>query len=48
MNKSDSIPRLIRWILQLQEFNLTIKDKKGSESLVASHLSRLSNEKVTN
>ena len=28
----------------LQEFNLTIKDKKGAENVVADHLSRLTNE----
>ena len=42
MNKSYSKPS--RWVLMLQEFNLTIKDKKGSENLVAYHLSRLSNK----
>ena len=31
----------------LQEFDQEIKDKKGSENLVANHLSRLVNEKVT-
>jgi hypothetical protein len=30
--------------LLLQEFNLTIKDKKGAENVVADHLSRLTNE----
>ncbi|KAK4403960.1 Transposon Ty3-G Gag-Pol polyprotein [Sesamum angolense] len=34
-------PRLIRWILLLQEFDLTIKEKKSAENLVADHLSRL-------
>jgi hypothetical protein len=44
MSKQDAKPRLIRWILLLQEFNLTIKDKKGVENVVADHLSRLTNE----
>ena len=47
LTKADSKPRLIRWILLLQEFDLVIKDNKGLENLVADHLSRLVNEEVT-
>ncbi|XP_075098869.1 uncharacterized protein LOC107798884 [Nicotiana tabacum] len=34
-------PRLIRWVLLLKEFDLEIRDQKGSENQVADHLSRL-------
>ena len=40
-------PRLIRWILLPQEFDLEICDKKGSEKIVAYHLSRLESSKET-
>ncbi|KAL0282190.1 UNVERIFIED_CONTAM: hypothetical protein Sradi_7268800 [Sesamum radiatum] len=43
LSKKESKPRLIRWML-LQEFDVTIKDRKGSENLVADHLSRLVRE----
>nr|GEZ20088.1 reverse transcriptase domain-containing protein [Tanacetum cinerariifolium] len=40
---ADAKPRLLRWVLLLQEFDITILDKKGSENLAADHLSRLEN-----
>ncbi|GJR11160.1 reverse transcriptase domain-containing protein [Tanacetum coccineum] len=41
--KQDAKPRLLRWILLLQEFDVIIRDKKGVENLAADHLSRLEN-----
>nr|GEW09223.1 reverse transcriptase domain-containing protein [Tanacetum cinerariifolium] len=43
LNNQDAKPRLIRWVLLLQEFDIIIRDKKGSENLAADHLSRLEN-----
>ncbi|KAK9921931.1 hypothetical protein M0R45_030423 [Rubus argutus] len=41
MTKKDSKPRLIRWMLLLQEFDLEIHDNPGKKNVVADHLSRL-------
>ncbi|GJX11371.1 reverse transcriptase domain-containing protein [Tanacetum coccineum] len=43
MNKQDAKPRLLWWVLLLQEFDITIRDKKRSENLSTDHLSRLEN-----
>nr|GEU47966.1 reverse transcriptase domain-containing protein [Tanacetum cinerariifolium] len=38
-NKQDAKPRMLRWVLLLQEFDITVRDKKkGAENLAADHL----------
>ncbi|XP_073033706.1 uncharacterized protein [Primulina eburnea] len=41
LNKKEAKPRLIRWILLLEEFDIEIVDCKGTENQVADLLSRL-------
>jgi hypothetical protein len=43
MAKKDAKPRIIIWVLLLQEFDLHIVDGKGAKNPVADNLSRLEN-----
>ena len=46
MAKKDTKPRLIRWVLLLQEFDFEVRGRKGTENQVADHLSRLEDESI--
>ena len=41
MTKKDVKPRPIQWVLLLQEFDVEIRDKNGSENITVDHLERL-------
>ena len=44
MNKPISNGRVTRWLLLLQEFNITIVDRPSRENLVADFLSRIQHD----
>ena len=46
MSKKEAKPRLIRWVLLLQEFDLEIKDKRSCDNVIADHLSRVERNKA--
>ncbi|RDX84921.1 hypothetical protein CR513_33954, partial [Mucuna pruriens] len=42
--KLDAKSTLIQWMLLLQEFNIEIRDKKGTKNSLTNHLSRIERE----
>ena len=46
MAKKDLKPRLIRWVLLLQEFDFEVMDRKRTENQDGDHLSRLEDESM--
>lgn len=46
MEKTDTKPSLIRWVLLLQKFDFEVKDRKVCENQVDDHLLRLENQVI--
>jgi hypothetical protein len=44
MNKTITDGRVTRWLLLLQEFNITVLDRLGKDNVVADFISRIKNE----
>ena len=44
MAKKDVKPRLIHWVLLLQEFYFEVRDRKGTKNQLANNLSRLEDD----
>nr|GEW09464.1 reverse transcriptase domain-containing protein [Tanacetum cinerariifolium] len=47
LKKQDGKPHLIHWILVLHEFDIKIKDIKGTENVATDHLSQIENEETS-
>ncbi len=45
MNKPITNGRLTRWLLLLQEFNITVLDRPGKQNTIANYFSRIQNIK---
>nr|GEV24206.1 hypothetical protein [Tanacetum cinerariifolium] len=45
--KQNAKPCLIRWIMLLQEFDIKIKDRKGTKNVATDHLSRIENDETS-
>ena len=41
LKKHDVKPRLTRWMLLLQEFDIEIRDRNGVKNLIANHLNKI-------